>query len=396
MSRATVLTTSQLRQRRFYQGLFMLALAPMLFFTACSSSDDNGDGNTNNAPSGATNQFAYVIGAGGEIQAYRVDGNGNLTTVGTPIATGASPHHVDVDPSGRFVYVSNHDSPFLSGWRINQDASLTPMNPAPGSPVTGIDPTENESHSSALDKTGQYLYVVAGTGASTLRAYKIDSTPGITLGLLTFIAGQSFPVGTHAHNITVSPNNQFVYVAVEGSGEVHAFSRDTSTGALTPVGIVTGLPGAAAVGVDPAGKFLYACYINAVEVFEIANNGSLTRIQPTSTFPTNENGGGSGPHSLAIHPNGQSLYTANINSSTVSVFQVDPTTGALTEIQSPPVPTGTEPNYVLIHPDGGFLYTADAVSDQVSRFTINANATITPASTLPAGDGADGIGMTKF
>jgi 6-phosphogluconolactonase len=398
MSRITVLATSSSRPRRLFYGLLMLAIAPLLFF-ACSSSDNNGGGGTttNNPPAGGlTNQFGYVISAGGQIQAYRVDGNGNLTSVGGPIATGTFPHHVDVDPSGRFVYVSNHDSTFLSGWRINQqDASLIPMDPRPGSPVTGTDPTENQSHSSVMDTTGRFLYVIAGTGASTLRAYAIDTTAGNTLGLLTFIPGQSFPVGTHAHNITVSPNNLFVFVAVEGSGEVHAFSRDTTTGALTAAGIMTGLPAADGVRVDPASKFLYVCYSNAVEVFEIGGNGALTRILPISTFPTNDNGKGSGPHSIAIHPNGQTLYTANLFSNTVSVFRVDPTTGALTEIP-PPASTGTEPNYVLVHPDGGFVYTADTVSDQVSRFTINPDGTLTLANIIPAGDGANGIGMTKF
>src|SRR5688500_19726517 len=56
------------------------------------------------------------------------------------------------------------------------------------------------------------------------RSYTVDQTTG----LLTFISGQSFPVGTHAHNVVVSPNNQFVYVASEVSGDVHAFSRNTS------------------------------------------------------------------------------------------------------------------------------------------------------------------------
>ena len=384
------------------QGLLMMVvIASILPMVRCSSGDDGG---SSSAPppggGGGTAQSAYVISGGvggGLIQPYRVDGSGNLTAVGAPIATGNNPHHVDVDPSGRFVYVSNHNSAFLSGWRINQDASLTPMNPAAGSPVTGGDPAENESHSSALDKTGTYLYVVAGTAASTLRAYTIDTTPGNTLGLLTFIPGQSFSVGTHAHNITVSPNNQFVYVAVEGSDEVHAFSRNTATGALTPAGVVGGLLNANAVVVDPASKFLYVCYTNAVEVFQIDSaTGALTRILPQSAFPTNDAGMGSAPHSIAMHPNGKSLYTANLFSNTVSKFQVNSTTGALTEIQLPPSATGTEPNFVLIHPDLQLLYTADTASDQISRFPINADGTLGSATVIPAADGANGIGMTNF
>ena len=122
MSRAT--TTSQLRQGRFLYKLGMLAIAPMLLFAACSGGDDGGGGGTTtnnpNPPPGGANQFAYVVNYGASnVQAFTSDGNGNLTAVGTPITTGASPHNVNVDKAGRFVYISNHDSNFVSGYTIN-------------------------------------------------------------------------------------------------------------------------------------------------------------------------------------------------------------------------------------------------------------------------------------
>ena len=391
MSRATVLTIAQSLQKSFRRVLSILAIAPLIIFVACSSGGDSGGGAPSNTPSaGAGNQFAYVIDSGSnQIQAYHADGSGNMTTIGNPVATGVFPHHVDVDPSGRFVYVSNHDSAFLSGWRINPDGSLAPMNAAAGSPVTGGDPTENESHSSVVDQSSQFLYVVAGTGASTLRAYKLDNT-----GMPTFIAGQSFPVGTHAHNITISPNNRFLYVACEDSNEVRAFSRDTSTGVLTAAGTVAGLTGATAVRVDPQNKFLYAAHLNAVDVFAIQGDGSLK--VPGSTFSTNNNGTGSGPHSMVIHPNGQTLYTGNLNSATIGVFRVDAGTGSLTEIQVPNPKTGTDPNYIVVHPNQKFVFTADAVSNQLSRFTINADGTLAANGVIPDGLGANGIAMTNF
>ena len=395
MSRVTVPTTAQSLQRSFLGGLLMLAIVPMLFFAACSSGGDGGPPPTTTTttppPAGSSNQFAYVIDSGSsQIQAYTLDGNGNLTAVGSAMPTGAFPHHVDVEPLGRFVYVSNHNATFVSGWRINQDGSLAPMNQAPGSPVTGSDPTENEPHSSVVDQTGQFLYVVAGTGASTLRAYTINASTGLP----TFIQNQSFPVGIHAHNITISPNNQFLYVACEDSNEVRAFSRNTSTGALTAAGTVAGITGATAVRVNPQNTFLYAAHVNAVDVFAIQNNGSLT--VPGSTFPTNNNGTGSGPHSMVMHPNGQSLYTANLNSATISVFSVNSGTGALTEIQVPNPKTGTDPNYIAIHPNQKFAFTANAVTNDVSRFTINADGTLTANGTIPAGLGANGINTTNF
>lgn len=367
-------------------------------FVSCSGDDDNGGGGGGDSTpppttgTGGDNQFAYVIGAAAsEIRAYTLDGSGNLTQVAntTDLATGSVPHHVDVDPQGEWVYVSNHDSNFVSGYRIGQDGALTPMSQDPGSPVTGSDPAEAQPHSSVIDQTRQFLYVVSGhNGPSVIRAYTIDAATGIP----TFIAGQSFPAGSHAHNVALSPNNQFIYVASELSNDLHAFRRDTTSGQLTALPPVTGLNGPQAVTVDPQSRFAYVTHRNEVLVYQIGSDGALTPITPVSAFAT-----GNEPHSLAMHPNGQTLYVANLNSSTISVFRVDSNTGALTEIQTPAPATGTDPNYVAVHPNGRFLFTADNVSDSVSRFPINDDGTLgtalTPVLSL---NGANGIGTTKL
>ncbi|ALA58948.1 lactonase family protein [Nitrospira moscoviensis] len=404
MNRVSVPGRSRARGGSILHGLVRSALIALpLAMVSCGGGDDGGGGGGggggNNPPSGGSTatQFAYVINSGADtIQAYRSDPDGTLTPIGTPptpLATGDFPHHVRVDPRGRFVYVSNHSSTFLSGYRINQDGTLAPMNSGVGSPVTGTLPGEAGSHSSVIDETGQFLYVIAGpeTAASTLRAYRIDTTPGPTLGNLTALtaAGGSFPVGVHAHNMTLSPNNLFLYTASEGSGEVHAFSRDTTTGLLTPRGVTSGLPGVQAVTVDPQSRFVYASYPNVVEVLEIGADGSLTRFSPPRTVST-----GNGPHALTIHPNGRFLYVANIADASISVYRVDPNTGSLTSIETEP--TGNNPNYVIVHPNLTTLYTADAIPNQVSRFTINQDGTLAPAGTVPAGAGANGIGTTKF
>jgi 6-phosphogluconolactonase (cycloisomerase 2 family) len=377
-------------------------------FTGCGG-DDNGGGTTNNtpAPSSTANQFGYVINAGtNEIRAMTVDGTtGNLALVtgSSPIATGTLPHDVQVDRQGRYVYVANHESSFVSGWRINTDGSLTPINPSTaGSPVTnlsGINPTEDRPHSSVMDKDGQHLYVAAGIGPATLKVYQIQTAPGPTQGTLTAMTGQSFTVGVHAHRVRMSPNGQFLYVAAEDSGEVYAFSRNTSSGALTPSRTpkATGLSGALDVQVDSQNKFLFASYINAVEVMSIGADGSPTRISPVSTFSTNNNGQGSGPHAMAIHPNGQSLYTANINAHSLTVFKIDPATGVLTEVVPNPQ-TGADPNYVFIHPNGQILYSMDTAVSQVSKFTINGDGSLTAPEIIGSaivGVGPNGIATTN-
>lgn len=417
--------TTRTLKRSLIGTLSIFAIVPLLYFAACSSSDDNGGGgssspppSSNNPPppTGAANQFAYVAASGtSEIQANSLDGSGNLTPIGGKIATGTLPHHVNVDPAGRFVYVSNHSSDFLSGWRINPDGSLDPMNPATGSPVT----SDASPHSSVIDQTGGFLYVVSAVGPgdpegpSVVKAYKIDTSTGPTRGMPTPIAGtNSWAAGTHGHNVTISPNNQFLYVAAEGSGEVHAYSRDLATGALTPRNVMTGMTLCTAVTVSNDSRFAFAAYSNAVDVFSIGADGSLTRITPNATFSTNNFGFGSEPHAVVLHPNGQTLYTANLNPNPgrVSVFRVDTNTGVLTELQPNPAPAtgpspgiGLFPNWIAIHPVGAFLFTANqgapASPDtgSLSRFPINSDGTLAASTVIPnTGAGTNAIGITRL
>ena len=63
--------------------LSLLAIVPLLYFAACSSGDDNGGGASSPPPGGGSSaiQNAYVIAGDTEIQAYKLDNDGNLTAV---------------------------------------------------------------------------------------------------------------------------------------------------------------------------------------------------------------------------------------------------------------------------------------------------------------------------
>ena len=400
--------------KRVLMGL-VLGLSFISASCGGGSSDSGGGGNppSNNPPAlGAANQFAYAINsASNTVQAFTMDGNGNLTPAGGQglQPTGRFPHHVDVDRQGRFVYISNHEENFVTGYKINNDGSLAAINPAPASPVTNLqnnDPTDNNPHSSVIDQTGQFLYVVAGVppAMSTVKTYTINGSTGT----LTQI-GTTGPLAqcAHGHNITLTANNNFVYVACEDSGMVYSFSRNTSTGQLTLVpGTPTAVVGVAfAVAVDPGNRFLFVGNNNSVDVFSIGGNGALTAIQggPNNgnSFPT-----GNAAHSLTVDPTGQFVYTANLSSSDISGFRLDPNTGVLTALAGSPYPTGGGPNYITVHPDGKVLFTADAgggagapPGNKVSRFTVNADGTLTrtaDAFDFPANSGTNGIGTTKF
>jgi 6-phosphogluconolactonase (cycloisomerase 2 family) len=92
-----------------------------------------------------------------------------------------SPNGLAIEPSGRFLYVTNDNSQAISAFSIdNSTGVLTPLS---GTPVaTGLYPGGPYLH-----PTGKFLYVTNG-GDGTISGYTINSTSGA----LTLISGSPF------------------------------------------------------------------------------------------------------------------------------------------------------------------------------------------------------------
>src|SRR5712692_8761354 len=122
-------------------------------------------------------------------------------------------------------------------------------------------------------KKPKFAYV-ANDVSGNVSAYTINSSTGA----LSPVLGSPFGAGTGPVSVAVDPSGKFVYVAVEGSANVSAYSIDSTTGALSPV---PGSPFAAglfpdSVAVDSSGKFAYVGDLfGGVSAYTIdCNNGA--------------------------------------------------------------------------------------------------------------------------
>jgi 6-phosphogluconolactonase len=79
---------------------------------------------------------------------------------------------------------------------------------------------------------------------------------------------------------------------------------------------------------------------------------------------------GSKTSDLAIMPKGNFIYAANNGSSTISGFSVNPTTGALTSVPGSPFASGSGCATDWIHPSGKFVY-GENFDGSISAFSIN-------------------------
>jgi 6-phosphogluconolactonase len=152
--------------------------------------------------------------------------------------------------------------------------------------------------------------------------------------------------------------SHYVYTTIPAANQVIAYREDPNSGVLTQI---AGSPytvgdGARSAVLHPSGKFLYVANPGQLEddisLFTIASNGALTEVTPRTSIGPNA----SQPQLLAMDPAGGFLYVMNTGSNNISVFSIDSTSGALTQVASSPVQIGLQPLNMQLTPSGNYLY----------------------------------------
>jgi YVTN family beta-propeller protein len=157
-------------------------------------------------------------------------------------------------------------------------------------------------------------------------------------------------------------NFPFVYVANQGSNNISEYQADPTFGVITPILDVSDAPILAATGNGPTAlnivnddNVAYYVYVangtdNTISGYTInltGTGGSLGQLLPLAGAPA-----ATGTHPIAIAQasveSGTYLYVVNLGSNSVSVFQVNLTTGALVEIPGSPFAAGAGPTSAAV------------------------------------------------
>lgn len=289
-------------------------------------------------------KFAYVASFGcdfdGYVSMYTINPTtGALASIGPPVPSNDEfTDFVTVDPSGKFAYVASSgdvwdiDFGSVSAYSINSTTGALTSTTG-GITGTGINGTPELFNSVAFDPSGKFAYAADG-GAFPAGSFGSESsvsmyTVNSTTGALTLIG--MIDAGACPDSVAVDPAGNFAYVTNFCSNDVSMYSIDATTGALTSIGSIAAGTNAFSVAVDPTGKFAYVVNTTvnntdgSVSMYSIdATTGVLT---PTGTIAT-----GLSPTSIAIHPSGKFAYVTNSASSSVSMYSIDSATGTLTLI----------------------------------------------------------------
>jgi 6-phosphogluconolactonase (cycloisomerase 2 family) len=210
-------------------------------------------------------------------------------------------------------------------------------------------------------------------------------------------------------HVFINSIGNFMYIDSVWSNKVYAYAPNSATGALTPIsgspyqlGVPIGPNGQGDLGgemsLDGTGKFLRFYNVNgATPGTSLSNTNTVFQIDPTTgalshqTYFTNVTNY-EGP--VVVDPTGAYAYTGNttgalyLQTGLLSNYTVNASNGVITlnniTPQSGFESTGGLEPLVIMHPSGKFMYvfneTSQSVDTNFDIFTINgANGTVTPS-----------------
>jgi YVTN family beta-propeller protein len=211
-----------------------------------------------------------------------------------------------------------------------------------------------------------------GGGTSNAMNFTINNGPS-TIPTISFISPSCIPAGEQSVNLVVAGLNFVVSSVVRWNGTDRPTTLDTdSLGKILSAQI-------SASDIAAAGTA-------TVTVFNPAPGGTSNSLTFTTTT------GGVNPLSITADPAGKFAYVADAGcnggvSGYVSMYTINPITGALASIGPPVSSQDTDANSVSVDPLGKFAYVATTGDDfssdgGVSMYTINA----TTGALTPTGE----------
>jgi 6-phosphogluconolactonase len=232
----------------------------------------------------------------------------------------------------------------------------------------------------AVDKTGRAL-LVAYYSSGSVAALPIR--PGGSLGeSVSLVRRQGSSVNPqrqkepHPHCIVVSPDNRYAFVADLGTDQVFCYRLDPAAARLTPNNPPFARSPAGAgprhLAFHPSGKRVYAIneLHNSVSVFDYdADSGALSEKQTISTLPDGFRGT-SYCADVKVTPDGRYLYGTNRGHDSIAAYRIGED-GRLSLIALQPS-LGKGPQNLAITPDGRWLLCANMPGSNVAVFGIDA------------------------
>ena len=281
----------------------------------------------------------------GGVSAFAVDhANGDLTLINKVDSRGKWPCFLSVHPSGKFVLVANYGTgnivvlPILPSGGLGEPTD----NQSDTGPLHTAKPTDNppgnfapsdhggpRMHMVQADPSGRFV-IANDAGLDKTLIWTLDLSTG-KLAPAATPSVASTP-GSAPRHFAFSRDGQVFYNLHEQDGVLTVADFDLDTGAMKEKQSISVLPKGFAgsnlcseLAVTPDGRFVYAAsrLNDAVAVLAVGKDGTLTWAGEAWTHADY-------PRSFAISPDGRFLFSCNQKGDSITSFQMDDRTGALT------------------------------------------------------------------
>ena len=262
---------------------------------------------------------------------------------------------------------------FLTGITAGSSYSVTVLTQPSGSTCT-LQNASGTANANVTDvavtcTSAGPLALVANSGVTNgtngLSVYRANPSTGV----LSFLSNVN--AGNTPYAVAVSPNGLYAYVTNQMGGTVSSYSIDNVTGAVSLIPLSSpGSNNASGIAMDRLGRFIWVANYgySTLSTFSIGANGVLAPVgSPMATTSS------AYPYAITAHPTMDFVYVAhqsNYNYA-VTVYSVNPATGALTLLQTL-TNAITSPSGIVIDPSGRFAY-AISQNGGISAFAINAS-----------------------
>lgn len=306
------------------------------------------------------------------IHVYRFDvETGALAPVGGVDGIG-NPSFVTVSPCGKFVYaVSEAGGGAVAAWRFDEArGTLTLLNTQPSG---GASPCHL-----SLDRTGRFL-LVGNYGGGNFRSFPVGpdgslGPPGQTLQHSGQGADPVRQQAPHVHSVNLTPNNRDLFVLDLGTDQVMVYRFDPASGRISegsPASVATA-PGAGPrhLAFHPHGGFVYVINeLNSTITAYVHADGTLREFQTVPTLPP-EFEGKNFPADIHVSGDGKFLYGSNRGHNSLVVYRIDKVTGRLA-LAGHHVLRGRTPRNFAIDPSDNFILVANQDSNTIEVLRRN-------------------------
>jgi 6-phosphogluconolactonase (cycloisomerase 2 family) len=277
-----------------------------------------------------TGRFLYITNSSKKsVSQYSIGPLGELSPLTPATAeTGAFPEAIAITPNGRYAYVVNQSSGTISQFSVETTGVLDPLTPSAIAPATTGVITDLD-----VDPSGKFVYVICSD--DLIVQYSIGPN-----GSLLANTPSNVVVGSGLVSATISPSGKWLYVANANMISQLAVAENGTISATSVSNVPAG-SSPQHIALDAQGTYALVLNTSSTDVSQFVvdrSSGKLTALVPARIAMDTS----SRPYFLTIAPSGHSAYVVDNRSTSGYVWQYEfSLSSGLKPMSSPSVEIGT-------------------------------------------------------